>query len=68
MTQNMNRKHEKHTVTPLQKEVTDRLAMYTASLGTSIHRRRFFVKYRRDAWVPPYGETDSHASVSTGSE
>ena len=33
MTQNMNRKHEKHTVTPLQKEVTDRLAMYTASLG-----------------------------------
>ena len=32
MTQNMNRKHEKHTVTPLQKEVTDRLAMYTASL------------------------------------
>ena len=33
MTQNMNRKHEKHTVTPLQKEVTDRLSMYTASLG-----------------------------------
>ena len=47
MSQNMNRKHEKHTVTPLQKEVTDRLAMYTASLGTSIHRRRFFVKWRR---------------------
>ena len=33
MSQNMNRKHEKHTVTPLQKEVTDRLAMYAASLG-----------------------------------
>ena len=30
---------------------------------------RFFVKYRRDAWVPPYGETDSHASDTvTGSE
>ena len=69
MTQNMNRKHEKHTVTPLQKEVTDRLTMYAASLGTSIHRRRFFVKWRRaDVGIRPCEETDSHASVSTGSE
>ena len=69
MTQNMNRKHEKHTVPPPFEEVTNRLTMYAASLGCSIHRRRFFVKYRRDAWVPPYGETDSHASDTvTGSE
>ena len=68
MTQNMNRKHEKHTVTPPSKG-GNRPPFYVYSvLGTSIHRRQFFVKYRRDAWVPPYGETDSHDSVSTGSE
>ena len=42
--------------------VTNRLPFIAASLRCSIHRRRFFVKYRRDAWVPPYGETDSHAN------
>ena len=47
MTQNMNRKHEKHTVTPLQKEVTDRLAMYTASLGCIISRSPVFVNSHR---------------------
>ena len=47
MTQNMNRKHEKHTVTPLQKEVTDRLAMYTASLGCIISRLPVFVNSHR---------------------
>ena len=33
MTQNMNRKHEKHTVPPPFEEVTNRLTMYAASLG-----------------------------------
>ena len=47
MSQNMNRKHEKHTVTPLQKEVTDRLAMYTASLGCIISRSPVFVNSHR---------------------
>ena len=47
MTQNMNRKHEKHTVTPLQKEVTDRLAMYTASWGCIISRSPVFVNSHR---------------------
>ena len=32
MTQNMNRKHEKHTVPPPFEEVTNRLTMYAASL------------------------------------
>ena len=47
MSQNMNRKHEKHTVTPLQKEVTDRLAMYTASLRCIISRSPVFVNSHR---------------------
>ena len=68
MTQNMNRKHEKHTVPPPFEEVTNRLTMYAASLGRVYTAGGFFVKWRRDAWGPPYGETDSHASVSTGSE
>ena len=33
MSQNMNRKHEKHTVPPPFEEVTNRLTMYAASLG-----------------------------------
>ena len=68
MTQNMNRKHEKHTVTPLQKEVTDRLAMYTASLGRVYTAGGFLSNGGGRMWASPYEETDSHASVGTGSE
>ena len=54
MSQNMNRKHEKHTVPPPFEEVTNRLTMYAASLRCSIHRRRFFVKWRRaDVGIAP---------------
>ena len=48
MTQNMNRKHEKHTVPPPFEEVTNRLTMYAASLGCIISRLSVFVKSRRD--------------------
>ena len=69
MTQNMNRKHEKHTVPPPFEEVTNRLTMYAASLVYIISRSLVFVKSSQGrTGVRPYEETDSHASVSTGSE
>ena len=68
MTQNMNRKHEKHTVTPLQKEVTNRLTMYAASLGRVYTAGGFLSNGGGRMWASPYEETDSHASVGTGSE
>ena len=43
MTQNMNRKHEKHTVPPPFEEVTNRLTMYAASLTYIISRLPVFV-------------------------
>ena len=52
MTQNMNRKHEKHTVTPLQKEVTDRLAMYTASLRRVYTAGGFLSNFGRTQGTP----------------
>ena len=53
MTQNMNRKHEKHTVTPLQKEVTDRLAMYTASLRRVYTAGGFLSNIGGTMWASP---------------
>ena len=70
MTQNMNRKHEKHTVPPPFEEVTNRLTMYAASLRCIISRPSVFVNSRRDdVGIRSYEETDSHASDTvTGSE
>ena len=45
----MNREYEKHSVTSLQEEVTNRPPMYAASLWQSIHRGAAFVKFRGTA-------------------
>ena len=55
MTQNMNRKHEKHTVPPPFEEVTNRLTMYAASL------RRV---YTAGGFLSNFGRT--HGSRPTG--
>ena len=67
MTQNMNRKHEKHTVPPPFEEVTNRLTMYAASLRR-VYTAGGFLSNSGGRGHRPYEETDSHASVSTGSE
>ena len=63
MTQNMNRKHEKHTVPPPFEEVTNRLTMYAASLGRVYTAGGFLSNGGGRMWASPYEETDSHASV-----
>ena len=68
MTQNMNRKHEKHTVPPPFKEVTNRLTMYAASLRRVYTAGGFCQFAAGGCGYRPYEETDSRASVSTGSE
>ena len=58
MTQNMNRKHEKHTVPPPFEEVTNRLTMYAASLRRIISRLSVFVNSQRgDVGIAPYAMT-----------
>ena len=70
MTQNMNRKHEKHTVPPPFEEVTNCLTMYAASLGRVYTAGGFLSNNGgRTRGHRPYEETDSQASDTvTGSE
>ena len=53
MTQNMNRKHEKHTVPPPFEEVTNRLTMYTASLGRVYTAGGFLSNGGGRMWASP---------------
>ncbi len=59
MTQNMNRKHEKHTVPPPFEEVTNRLTMYAASLRRVYTAGGFLSNGGGTMWASPYEETDS---------
>jgi len=53
MTQNMNRKHEKHTVPPPFEEVTNRLTMYAASLRRVYTAGGFLSIRGGTMWVSP---------------
>ena len=53
MTQNMNRKHEKHTVPPPFEEVTNRLTMYVASLGRVYTAGGFLSNSGGTMWASP---------------
>ena len=53
MTQNMNRKHEKHTVPPPFEEVTNRLTMYAASLGRVYTAGGFLSNSGGRTWASP---------------
>ena len=53
MTQNMNRKHEKHTVPPPFEEVTNRLTMYAASLGRVYTAGGFLSNSGGTMWASP---------------
>ena len=53
MTQNMNRKHEKHTVPPPFEEVTNRLTMYAASLGRVYTAGGFLSNGGGTMWASP---------------
>ena len=53
MTQNMNRKHEKHTVPPPFEEVTNRLTMYAASLGRVYTAGGFLSNEGGRMWASP---------------
>ena len=52
MTQNMNRKHEKHTVPPPFEEVTNRLTMYAASLRRVYTAGGFLSNFGRTQGTP----------------
>ena len=57
MTQNMNRKHEKHTVPPPFEEVTNRLTMYAASLRRVYTAGGFLSNSGGTMWAsPPRGD------------
>ena len=53
MTQNMNRKHEKHTVPPPFEEVTNRLTMYAASLRRVYTAGGFLSNSGGRTWASP---------------
>ena len=53
MTQNMNRKHEKHTVPPPFEEVTNRLTMYAASLRRVYTAGGFLSNSGGRMWASP---------------
>ena len=53
MSQNMNRKHEKHTVPPPFEEVTNRLTMYAASLRRVYTAGGFLSIRGGRMWVSP---------------
>ena len=53
MTQNMNRKHEKHTVPPPFEEVTNRLTMYVASLRRVYTAGGFLSNNGGTTWASP---------------
>ena len=53
MTQNMNRKHEKHTVPPPFEEVTNRLTMYAASLRRVYTAGGFLSNNGGRTWASP---------------
>ena len=53
MTQNMNRKHEKHTVPPPFEEVTNRLTMYAASLRRVYTAGGFLSNGGGRTWASP---------------
>ena len=53
MSQNMNRKHEKHTVPPPFEEVTNRLTMYAASLRRVYTAGGFLSNNGGRTWASP---------------
>ena len=69
MTQNMNRKHEKHTVPPPFEEVTNRLTMYAASLRRVYTAGGFLSNGGGTMWASPLrGDGFRASDTVTGSE